>query len=336
MTPALALRIALGVVLSGGIAVLVVLNRAWLLDALSLARGAQPAWLAAALLVILLSYLVSGQVLRVALAQMGQQISVLRAWMTALVAIIISQSIPAGGVGTYAFLANQFRRRGATAEQSALVAGLEALSYASAMVLVALFSALYLALHGSAGKSFLEPLLAALGSLGALGLGVSLVTRHSAALERWLVAVNRGLALVWAPARRSDWPRQAAAQIARGRELLIANWRLLAGLVGIQLAGLCGHSLAMLLILRALGVSVSYEVVLAAFGAALVTSLLNVLPGGGGTIETILAAVLGFLEVGPAAVPAAVIFRLLNFWLLLPLAGLAYAWLTREPRAAPE
>jgi len=74
---------------------------------------------------------------------------------------------------------------------------------------------------------------------------------------------------------------------------------------------------------------------LAAFGAALVTSLFNVLAGGGGTIETILAAVLGFLGVGPAAVPAAVIFRLLNFWLLLPLAGFAYAWLTREPRAAP-
>ena len=63
------------------------------------------------------------------------------------------------------------------------------------------------------------------------------------------------------------------------------------------------------------------------FGAALVTSLFNVLPGGGGTIETILAAVLGFLAVGPAAVPAAVIFRLLNFWLLLPAVALAYAWL---------
>lgn len=50
----------------------------------------------------------------------------------------------------------------------------------------------------------------------------------------------------------------------------------------------------MLLILLSLGVHASFAVVLAAFGAALVTSLLNVLLGGGGTIETILAAVLGF------------------------------------------
>ena len=36
--------------------------------------------------------------------------------------------------------------------------------------------------------------------------------------------------------------------------------------------------------------SCTQKPLLAAFGAALVTSLLNVLPGGGGTIETILAA----------------------------------------------
>ena len=40
--------------------------------------------------------------------------------------------------------------------------------------------------------------------------------------------------------------------------------------------------------------------------------------------------VLGFLAVGPAAVPAAIIFRLLNFWLLLPPAALGYAWLMRR------
>jgi uncharacterized protein (TIRG00374 family) len=128
-----------------------------------------------------------------------------------------------------------------------------------------------------------------------------------------------------------DWPSRLTAQIARGRALIVENRRTLVLLIGIQLTALCGHSLAMLLILVSLGVHTSFAVVLTAFGAALITSLLNVLPEGGGTIETILAAVLGLLGAGPAAIPAAIIFRLLNFWLLLPFAALAYAWMIYEP-----
>jgi uncharacterized membrane protein YbhN (UPF0104 family) len=71
-------------------------------------------------------------------------------------------------------------------------------------------------------------------------------------------------------------------------------------------------------------------VALAAFGVALITSTFNVLPGGGGTVETVLGAVLLHFGVGAAAVPAAVLFRLLNFWALLPLAIGGYSWLTRD------
>ena len=84
--------------MSAAIVVLVILKRAWLLEALSLALNAQPRWLLAALGVILASYMVSGQVFRVALRPQGHHIGTFRAWMTALVAIMISQSMPAGGV----------------------------------------------------------------------------------------------------------------------------------------------------------------------------------------------------------------------------------------------
>jgi len=328
-------RLALGVLMSAGIAVLVILNRAWLLEALGLARTARPLWLAAALVIILTSYMISGQVFRVALWRSGRRIGTLRAWITALVAIIISQSMPAGSVGSYAFLVGTFKRQGATTEQSALVAALEALSYASAMVLIAIFSVGYLALHvstaGAGATAFLAPLVAALGAVAAIGGGAIALTQNPATLERWFDHVNGMLARVRPRAQGLDWPSRAAGQIARGRALIAENRPTLVLLIGIQLTALCGHSLAMLLILLSLGVHTSFAVVLAAFGAALVTSLLNVLPGGGGTIETILAAVLGLLGAGPAAIPAAIIFRLLNFWLLLPFAALAYAWMMYEP-----
>jgi uncharacterized protein (TIRG00374 family) len=321
--------------MSAGIALLMILNRGWLLEALSLARTARPVWLAAALGVILTSYMISGQVLRVALWRSGSRIGTLRSGITALVAIIISQSMPAGGVGGYAFLVGTFKRRGVTTGQSAVVAALEVLSYASAMVLIALFSVVYLALQistaGAGTMASLAPLLAALGVIATMVGGVVALTQNLATLQGWFTKLNAIVAHLRPGAQVLDWPSQFAMKIDRGRALILENRRTLGLLIGIQLSALCGHSLAMLLILLSLGVHTSFAVVLAAFGAALVTSLLNVLPGGGGTIETILAAVLGLLGAGPAAIPAAIIFRLLNFWLLLPFAAFAYAWMIYEP-----
>lgn len=331
------LRVLLGVLMSAGIVVLVILKRAWLLEALSLARNAQPRWLLAALAVILCSYMVSGQVFRVALRPQGHRIGTIRAWMTALVAIMISQSMPAGGVGSYAFLISTFRRRGVPTEQTALVATLELISYSLAMVLISVFSLLYLVHYAMSNDvsstTFVFPLLLGLVIIALLVSAALVVTGRPTLMTRLLHSAQRAVAAIRRRRCERAWAEHAAARVAAGRALIIANRKTLALLVLIQLVALCGHSLAMLLILFSLGVQTTFAVVLAAFGAALVTSLFNVLPGGGGTIETILAAVLGFLAVGPAAVPAAVIFRLLNFWLLLPLVALAYAWLMHHGAA---
>jgi hypothetical protein len=39
------------------------------------------------------------------------------------------------------------------------------------------------------------------------------------------------------------------------------------------------------------------------------------------------------LGAGAAAIPAAIVFRLLNFWVMLPIAASCYAWLARGRRA---
>ena len=104
-------------------------------------------------------------------------------------------------------------------------------------------------------------------------------------------------------------------------------------LVVIQLTALSGHSLGLYLVLRSLGAYPSFLTVLSAFGIALLTSTVNVLPGGAGTVEAALVAVLAQLGVGAAAIPAAIVFRLLNFWVMLPIAAGCYAWLARGRRA---
>ena len=164
-------RTALGVLLFTAVVVMAIFNRNWIMDALGLARAARLDRLLLALAVIMVSYLISSQVLQ----------GVLRLWGSALVAIVLSQSVPAGGVGSYAFLASTFKRHGVSSGHSALIASLEAISYAGAMVVLFAFGLLYV--FGSAFVSGTDvvhmttSIVAGLVALGAIGGAALLLTR---------------------------------------------------------------------------------------------------------------------------------------------------------------
>jgi uncharacterized protein (TIRG00374 family) len=322
-------KIITSVLISLGILILAILNRAWISEAFGLLREARPIWLALAFVLIALSYLVSSQVFNVVLRSLGYKISVLRLWATALVAIVISQSVPAGGVGSYAFLMSNFTRRGISPGESALISSMETLSYSVSMLLIFSFSLLYLAALGlAAGRA---SYLAGIVGLALISAAAFVLTRSEAALRGGLIGLKNGLARLLGRRWDDGWATRIVSDLARGRALLNSRRRDVALLVLIQITALSGHSLAMLLVLYSLGVSTSFAVVIAAFGVALITSTFNVLPGGGGTVEAALVAVLTNLSVGPAAVPAAIIFRLFNFWLVAPIAAACYHWLMHEP-----
>src|SRR3954469_7417672 len=188
-------RLALGVLLTAGILLFAFFNRAWIIEALGLARAAKPAWLLLAFIVILASFLISSQVFHVALHALGYRVGVLRLWATTVVAIVTSQLFPAGSFASYAFLLDTFRRRGVSAAETVLVATLEALSYAGAMLIFAIFGVAYLASRTLAadpdGSSLLAPLLA-VGIALALISGVLVVlTRPQTTITRWLLWVHR-------------------------------------------------------------------------------------------------------------------------------------------------
>src|SRR5205085_377286 len=191
-------RLVIGVLMTLGILVLAFFKRMWLLEAIGLARAAQPAWLLLGLVTIMLSFLISSQVFQVVLRTLGYRLGVLRLWTTAVVAIVTSQVIPAGSVGSYAFLLKSLQRRGVAPAEAALVATLEALSYAGAMLLFAVFGLAYLASRIVAadpnGSSLLTPVLAIGIALLLISGMVLLLTRSAATLTRWLMRLHRLIA----------------------------------------------------------------------------------------------------------------------------------------------
>ncbi len=329
LMPAFRWKLFTSALISLTILVLAYLNRAWIIEAFGLLGEARPLWLALSVILIGASYLISSQVFNIVLRSLGYRVGVLRLWATALVAIIISQSVPAGGVGSYAFLMSNFTRRGISPGESALIASLETLSYAIAMLLIFTFSLIYLALHGL--DATIASLVAALVAVAVIGGAIYLLTRPETVLRRWVTRLQLGIGRIFGQRWTGARAAQIVADLTRARGLLASRRRDVILLVLVQLTALSGHSLAMLAVLVGLGASASFGMMLAAFGIALVTSTFNVLPGGGGTVEAALVAVLTQLGVGAAALPAAIIFRLFNFWLLTPVAMACYHWLMHEP-----
>ncbi len=321
-------KLVTSVLISLTILVLAFLNRDWIIEAFGLLRGARPIWLILAFALIGLSYFVSSQVFNVVLRSLGYKMSLMRLWATALVAIVVSQSVPAGGVGSYAFLMSNFTRRGISSGEAALIASLETLSYAVSMLLIFSFSLFYLASRGLATGD--ASYVAAIVGVTLISTVAFLLTRRESTLRSWLLGLKNGLSRLLGQHWGDDRVNLIVTDLTRGRTLLSSRRRDVALLVLIQISALSGHSLAMLLVLHSLGVSTTFGAVMAAFGIALITSTFNVLPGGGGTVEAALVAVLSQLGVGPAAVPAAIIFRLFNFWLAAPIAAAAYHWLMHE------
>ncbi|MBC8159995.1 MAG: flippase-like domain-containing protein [Roseiflexaceae bacterium] len=329
------LQVAFSLLLTIAVAVLVVLNFSFIVESLRLAADARLEWVIVAFVLELFGFFVASQVYRLALKSLGYAAHhPLRLWAAAMIAIVMSQSFPAGGVASYAFLVHSFRRRGVSSAHSALIASLEALSYGTAMILLFGFSLIYILLNGTLGSNELSSIAAALVGVVIIGAAAFVLTREETLLLRGALMVKRTLEALSRRSWGDEGVTKAIGELARGRELITARWTDMLIMIVTQLAALTIHSLALMAVLYSLGAVVSLPVVLAAFGVALVSSTFNVLPGGGGTVEAAIVLTLQGLGVGPAAVPATVIFRLLNYWCMVPIALIGYRMLMHG--AVPE
>lgn len=320
-----------------GIAMLVVLlilvTLSWdtIYEALILVSNARALWIIAAMLLILCGFFAAGQVYGRVLGALGHRANPLWLTSTAFVALLISQSIPAGTVGSYAFLTATLRRRGLSSSSVALVASLELLSWICAMLLLFTFGLSYTLL--TAGRSG-PPLLAypAAGvAVSMLSGGLFLLSRPRNTLHEWGMWVKRLLDRLVGPVWSEPLVLTMVDEIEEDRRLIREKPLQVLALVAGQLVVFMFHSMALLAVLVSLGSGASPLAVLAAYGLALIVSSFTLLPGGGGTVEAALALTLTTQGVPPAAaLGAAIVFRLCNFWLLLPAGAICYRMLTRQ------
>jgi putative heme transporter len=87
----------------------------------------------------------------------------------------------------------------------------------------------------------------------------------------------------------------------------------------------------------AFGHRVSIDGLLVSFGLAYVLAAIPITPGGLGVVETVLtSSLVGFGTPRSAAILGVISYRLVNFWLPIPLGGVAYLSLEVGPRAPRE
>jgi uncharacterized protein (TIRG00374 family) len=300
---------------------------------LTLIHSARPLWLALAALAILAGFLCAGQIYGRVLAALGYHAHSLWLSAAALVTMLLSQALPVGTVASYAFLTTSLRRRGVPATSVAVIASLELLSWGGAMLILFVYGIIYVLLtthnRSLAGASITGFATVAVLILVYLFIG----TRPRHTMHRWAMRVKGVVERVVGPVWTESQIHHMVEELSHNRQLMVDQPLRVLMLICLQLTIFMLHSLALLAILHGLGVPIAPLAALAAYGLALIVSAYTLLPAGGGTVEAALTVALSVQGVPlEAALGATVLFRLFNFWLMLPVGAFCYRLLLRPPR----
>jgi putative heme transporter len=250
-----------------------------------------------------------------------------------LAANSIANSLPAGSLIAPVYSFRQFRRRGVDEALAgwAVVATFVALSVALSVV-----AAIGASVAGAEGAS--------LDLVGVI-VGVLVVALAAGAVfvqKRALVwAVSAGLRL---GRRLTGWPRgELAASIDRiiGRLTVVhlSPGQVVTTLL-LGLANWMSDCSCLAISFLAVGASVPWKGLLLAYGAGQLAANLPITPGGLGVVEgSLTIAIVAYGGAEPMTVVAVLLYRILSFWLLLPIGWGAWAWLAwiarRRPWPAP-
>jgi len=247
-----------------------------------------------------------------------------------LAATAISNSIPAGPLLASVYAFRQYRRRGAddTLAGWTLVAVLVAAS-----VSLALLAALGVVVAGSAGHSYdlTGVTLAVLGVT--LAVGVLFVQRDALI---WVLRQGIGVSRRVTGRPRGEIGASVDHVVGRltvvglkpGAALAVLGW---------GLASWVADCACLACAFLAVGAPVPWRGLLLAYGAGQLAANLPITPGGLGVVEgsiTIALSYFGGSE--PAAIAAVLLYRILSFWLELPIGWgtwAAMAWSGRRARA---
>jgi uncharacterized protein (TIRG00374 family) len=323
-------------------ALLVLLMRNWgdvrlkTTEAVALIRSVRPIWLMLAAAAVLAGFLCAGQIYGRVLRTLGYKAPALWLSAAAMVTILLSQAIPVGTVASYAFLTTSLRRRGVPAASVAVIASLELLSWGGAMLLLFVYGMIYVLATTSNGSVAGASLTGFATVALLIGAYLFVGSRPRETLRSWAMNVKHAIERVVGPVWHESQVHKMVDELAHNRQLMVEQPTRVLMLVCLQLFIFVLHAVALLAILRGMGVSIAPLAALAAYGLALIVSTYTLLPAGGGTVEAALTVALTVQGVPlEAAIGATVLFRLLNFWLLLPVGAACYRALMRPAQEQP-
>ena len=238
----------------------------------------------------------------------------------------MANSLPGGGAFASVFAYRQFRRKGA--DEALATWTLVAVTGLTAVTLAAL-AAVGLAIAGDSGLAGgLAPLLVILVAGPVAGIAILLHPQ----LLAYLLTPPLRLVQKWLP-----WPRRPAdefmANAVRRLQAVtprLQDWLIALGWAAGNWAADCTCLVSAFL---AVGATVPTRALLLAYGAAQTAANLPVTPGGLGVVEgSLTVALVAFGGSTAATVAAVLLYRVLSFWVLLPIGWTAWTGLTVKAR----
>ncbi|MBM4412253.1 MAG: flippase-like domain-containing protein [Chloroflexi bacterium] len=322
----------IGLILIALVVTLAVYNRADLSEAIHLLQTTEPLWVAVAFTMIVLGFVCAGWIYGSVLSMLNHRETMVWLIGTALVGILLNQAVPMGSVAAYAFLVAALRNRGFPASSVAVVAGTELLSWNGAALLMFSAGLLYLTL--TADFTATTPIITAVIITSGVATFLAIVaTRPAESVARWLHQLRHGLMRLGV-----EWNTQSLEllieEIAKSRAIFAAQPSKFGRIIALQMSIFVCHAVALNALLYGMRIDVPFWNVLAAYGMSLIVSLFTILPGGGGAVEAALSFSLHLQGVPVhAALGSAILFRLLSFWMMLPIGAIFYRLLTKPVSA---
>jgi uncharacterized protein (TIRG00374 family) len=292
-------------------------------------KTTNPLWIGLAVLFEAMSYVGLWEVQRIAL----RNPSWFAVGTSQLASSAAGSVIPGGGATSGAIAYRMLVQAGIRAGDVA--AGLAASTLATTATVLALP---LLSLPALLGGIAAPHRLIAAGWLGIAGfVAVSIVAAVGFSWDKPLVLVGRAAVWCLQRLRRSRAGENLPARLLEQRDRLLRTfghrWYLALG----GSVGKVGFDfLALLCCLAAVGARPHPSLVLLAYVAGALLALIPVTPGGLGFVEAGLTGMLTLAGVGgEQAVVATLAYRLVSFWLPLPIGGVAYLLFRRRYDSTP-
>jgi uncharacterized protein (TIRG00374 family) len=286
-------------------------------------------WILAAAGAETLSYAAFTQLQRVLLASGGLKTGLAPMAAITMAGNAINTTLPGGGAFATVFAYRQFRRRGA---DEALTTWTIVAFTALTSVTLALLALTGLLIAGGDGPvAGLWPLIPALMALPVLAVAILLRPRIL------LVLLVRPLRWV---RRRTGFPRADPQIILASLVERLQTVTPRAREWGLGLAWAMTNwltdCLCLVLAFEAVGAHVPWRGLLVAYGAAQVATNLPITPGGLGVVEgSLTIALVAYGGSTAGSVAAVLLYRILSFWLLLPIGWAAWFGLAIDARRHP-